>query len=103
MKVNTLMPLQLKPHYQKELKAYWTELRKKQFQQAWMHLERAHILGQPYPYQHSQVHWLMLKFGIRIKSIKEILGQVPRLMIGGVKSFVGTIPVGNTGGANVPL
>ena len=32
----------------------------------------------------------------------EILGQIPRLLIGGVKSFVGTIPVGNTGGANVP-
>lgn len=44
----------------------------------------------------------MLKFGIRIKNAKEILGQIPRLLVGGVKSFVGTIPVGNTGGANVP-
>jgi len=24
------------------------------------------------------------------------------LLVGGVKSFVGTIPTGNTGGANVP-
>lgn len=44
----------------------------------------------------------MLKFGIRIKNAKEILGQIPRLLVGGVKSFVGTIPVGNTGGTNVP-
>jgi hypothetical protein len=44
----------------------------------------------------------MLLFGIRIKSGKEILGQIPRLLVGGVKSFVGKIPVGNTGGANVP-
>jgi hypothetical protein len=44
----------------------------------------------------------MLKFGIKIKSGKEILGQIPRLLVGGVKSFVGIIPVGNTGGANVP-
>jgi hypothetical protein len=44
----------------------------------------------------------MLKFGIRIKSLKEIAGQIPRLLVGGVKSFVGVIPVGNTGGANVP-
>ena len=41
-------------------------------------------------------------FGIRIKDIREIIGQIPRLLVGGVKSFVGEIPVGNTGGANVP-
>jgi len=44
----------------------------------------------------------MLKFGIRLKNTKEVLGQIPRLLIGGVKSFVGKVPVGNTGGANVP-
>lgn len=44
----------------------------------------------------------MLKFGFRIKNIEEIIGQIPRLIVGGVKSFVGKIPVGNTGGANVP-
>ena len=31
----------------------------------------------------------------------EIKGQVLRLLVGGVKSFIGKIPVGNTGGANV--
>ena len=45
----------------------------------------------------------MLLFGFKIKDIKEIIGQIPRLVVGGVKSFVGEIPVGNTGGANVPL
>jgi hypothetical protein len=44
----------------------------------------------------------MLRFGFFIKSPKEVLGQIPRLVFGGVKSFVGKIPVGNTGGANVP-
>lgn len=67
-----------------------------------MHLERAHVIGQAYPYEHSCVHWKMLLFGFRIKNAKEILGQIPRLFIGGVKSFVGEIPVGNTGGANIP-
>lgn len=102
MKLNTSMPKRLKPHYQKELEAYREFYRENKLQQAWRHLERAHILGQPYPFQHSEVHWLMLKFGISIKDTKEILGQIPRLLVGGVKSFVGTIPVGNTGGANVP-
>jgi hypothetical protein len=44
----------------------------------------------------------MLCFGIKIKDMREIVGQIPRLLVGGVKSFVGEIPVGNTGGANVP-
>lgn len=44
----------------------------------------------------------MLQFGFEIKSVKEIFGQIPRLIFGGVKSFVGKIPVGNPGGANVP-
>ncbi len=69
---------------------------------SWQHLERAHILGQSSPYQHTRVHWYMLRFGFRIKNTKEIIGQIPRLLVGGVKSFVGKIPVGNTGGANVP-
>ena len=44
----------------------------------------------------------MLKFGIKIKSAKEIIGQIPRLLVGGIKSFVGKIPIGNPGGANFP-
>jgi len=44
----------------------------------------------------------MLLFCIKIKNTKEIIGQIPRLLVGGVKSFVGKIPVGNSGGANVP-
>ena len=44
----------------------------------------------------------MLLFGIKIKNAKEVIWQIPRLLVGGVKSFVGHIPVGNTGGANVP-
>ena len=44
----------------------------------------------------------MLLFGIKTKNTNEIIGQIPRLLVGGVKSFVGNIPVGNTGGSNVP-
>ena len=65
-------------------------------------MERAHIIGQKYPYAHTLVHWKMLQFGIKIKNNKEVIGQIPRLIFGGVKSFVGKIPVGNPGGANVP-
>ncbi len=102
MKFYTNIPKKLKPYFQTELLNYKMELRQGNLQRAWKHLERAHIIGQRYPYHHSLVHWKMLQFGFKIKSSKEIVGQIPRLLIGGVKSFVGVIPEGNPGGANVP-
>ena len=96
------MPRGLKIHYLQELENYEREVSKADLRAAWRHLERAHIIGQAFFKQHTQVHWLMLRFGIKIKNRKEILGQLPRLLVGGIKSFVGVIPIGNTGGANVP-
>ena len=95
------MPDGLKVHYHQELKSYKEAFRTGDLQVSWRHLERAHILGQPWAVEHTHVHWEMLKFGFRIKNSREIIGQIPRLLVGGVKSFVGKIPVGNTGGANV--
>lgn len=102
MKFYTAMPEKLKPFYQTELDKAAALLQQGKLQECWRHYERAHIIGQRYPLQHSYVHWQMLKFGIKIKSTKEVFGQITRLILGGVKSFVGTVPVGNTGGANVP-
>ncbi len=102
MEFNTKIPKHLKQAFKKELKKYNYHIENKQFIDAWNHLERAHIIGQKYPYEHTLVHWRMLQFGFKIKSSKEILGQIPRLIFGGIKSFIGQIPVGNPGGANVP-
>lgn len=96
------MPNSLRPYFEAELRAYYASLQENKLQQAWLHLEKAHVIGQAYPFQHSYVHWRMLQFGIKIKSLKEVTGQIPRLLVGGIKSFVGKIPVGNTGGANIP-
>ena len=102
MKFNTTISKRLKYYYLRELVLYLTAYKTGNLRQAWHHLERAHIIGQSYPLEHTYAHWLMLKFGFAIKDPKEIVGQLPRLLVGGVKSFVGKIPLGNTGGANVP-
>lgn len=102
MKFYTAIPKKLDFYYQQELESYKSAFAKSNFQEAWLHLERAHILAQKYPYQHTFVHWKMLQFGFKIKSTKEVMGQIPRLVFGGVKSFVGKVPLGNPGGANVP-
>jgi hypothetical protein len=93
MKIHTTMPDGIKPFFLRELEFASNYFSLNDFRTSWYHLERAHILGQPYPYHHTLVHWKMLLFGIKIK---DIVGQIPRLMVGSVKSFVGEIPVGNT-------
>lgn len=102
MSFNTAIPEKLKPFYLKEVEKYKTALKKGDLKCAWHYLERAHIIGQKYPYEHTAIHWKMMLFGFRTKNIKEIVGQIPRLLFGGVKSFVGNIPLGNPGGAGVP-
>lgn len=102
MNFYTTIPPKLKVFFDDELENYQFHYKKENFLEAWNHLERAHILGQKYPFEHSFVHWKMLQFGFKIKNTKEILGQIPRLFFGGIKSFVGKIPVGNPGGANIP-
>ena len=102
MKFNTIIPKGLKEHYQSELSLYRLSLNRKEYTAAWKHLERSHILGQAYPYEHTYSHWLMLKFGFRQKNVKEVLGQLLRLAVGAWKSFIDHIPTGNTGGSNVP-
>ncbi|TKB97493.1 DUF3703 domain-containing protein [Pedobacter cryotolerans] len=102
MSMNTFIPTSLKKFYQIEIDAYQLSFKLGNLQKAWRHLERAHVIGQAYPIEHSYAHWKMLLFGIKIKSYREIIGQIPRLLVGGVKSFVGKVPVGNTGGSNVP-
>ena len=102
MKIHIAMPDRLKPFFLQELEKAGYYFSQNDYSSSWYHLERAHIIGQPYPYHHSLVHWKMLLFGIKVKDLTETIGQIPRLLVGGVKSFVGEIPIGNTGGANVP-
>jgi hypothetical protein len=102
MKLYTSIPKGLTPYYNTELDKHQKEYSMGNLERAWHHLERAHIIVQQYPRAHTFVHWKMLQFGFKIKNSKEIFGQIPRLIFGGVKSFVGKIPVGNPGRANVP-
>lgn len=65
------------------------------------HLERAHVLGQQSTYWHVKVHVLMLVWGIRNRSMREVFGQIFRIVGAATKTVFGLVPQGNTGGANV--
>ena len=65
------------------------------------HLERAHVLGQHSTQDHVRAHLAMLRWGIRNRSLREVVGQLLRLVGAVTKTAIGWVPEGNTGGANV--
>lgn len=71
--------------------------------QAWRHLERAHVLSQRYAWPHVVVHARMLGFGLRRGDAREVVGQLVRLLVAAPGSWLGRAPLGNTGGANVGI
>jgi hypothetical protein len=64
-------------------------------------LERAHVLGQPSTRLHTTVHWLMLRWAIRQRDVRELVGQVFRIVAAATKTAFGWLPHGNTGGTHV--
>jgi hypothetical protein len=70
---------------------------------AWSHLERAHVLAQPFPVAHIGSHIAQLRLGWRTRDRTEIAGQIVRILVAGPASVVGRIPVGNDGRARTPL
>ncbi len=68
---------------------------------AFHHLERAHVLGQTSTYEHTRVHWRMFKLGLKMHSLREIWGQIIRIIGAATKTPFGIYPTGNTGGSNV--
>jgi|SRR5882672_4633378 len=65
------------------------------------HLERAHVLGQASTREHVRVHWRMLRWAAKHRDAREFSGQVLRICGAATKTFIGLVPTGNTGGANV--
>jgi hypothetical protein len=70
---------------------------------AFVHLERAHVLGQAQVLAHMRSHWLMLVLELRRQASLAAWGQLVRLMLGTLGSAIGIVPWGNTGGSNVGM
>jgi hypothetical protein len=68
---------------------------------AFAHLERAHVLSQRSTVQHVRVHVRMLMWALRRRDLREGMGQLVRVIGAATKTWVGLVPDGNTGGANV--
>jgi hypothetical protein len=89
--------------FQGELRTARALLRERRHDEAFAHLERAHVLGQVCVGPHVIAHWLMLIVALRRREPMAALGQVLRILLGALGSAVGSVPTGNTGGSNVSM
>jgi hypothetical protein len=71
--------------------------------EAFVLLERAHVLGQDDVWPHVLTHWLMLKIYFRRGDARGVFGQALRIVLGALGSGIGIVPRGNTGGTNVSM
>ena len=68
---------------------------------AFRHLENAHILGQESTHFHVLAHLHMAAWAIRQRDIKELFGQMLRIVGAAALTAIGLVPTGNTGGSNI--
>lgn len=86
--------------YEQEVQQADEALRREDFDAAFWHLERAHVLAQRMTSRHTFVHWRMLVAGLRRRDLREVAGQVPRIVGSVLFSWV-WVPRGNSGRARV--
>jgi hypothetical protein len=83
-----------------ELKSYKLEFANRNFNLAFRHLERIHIVSQPFPIEHTLIHLRMLSFAIRTFRPFEIFVQLIYSLFSFKFSLLNIFPPGNTGGAD---
>ena len=90
----------LKVAFDEEMRFAKIAYKNSEYGLSFKHLEKAHILGQEYVIPHTKSHWWMLKVGWRTSDVREITGQVFRIIASVIFSRI-WVPKGNTGGSDV--
>ena len=86
--------------YKQEVELAGQALQRDDFETAFRHLERAHVLAQRMTGRHTFIHWRMLAAGLRRGDMREVVGQVPRIVASILFSRL-WVPRGNSGRARV--
>lgn len=97
------MPARVAAAYRAERHAATAAMAAGDIATAWRHLERAHIIAQPYPVAHVGSHGSMLRLAFKTRDRHEFAGQLVRVLVAGPASATGRVPTGNTGRAAVAL
>lgn len=93
----------LKKILDEEITSYKLGLSNANHDLCFKHLGRAHIISQRNVLLHLYVHKLMLQYSFSRKDMKEVAGQVLRLIVTVPGHILGKAPHGNIGWATVGL
>jgi hypothetical protein len=91
---------QRKKEFYNQLRLGKRVLKNKEVKASFYHFENAHVLGQSHLYRHTLSHYWLLFWGIKTKSVKEIIGQTSRIIPSLLFTLI-WVPKGNTGGSNI--
>ena len=97
------MSARLRAAFDNEMAAANDLLGQGRLDQAFAHLERAHVLGQRHVVPHVRSHWAMLRVELRRGRAGAVWGQVMRVVLGVLGSALGRLPEGNTGGSDISM
>ena len=86
--------------YRQEVERADQALQRDDFETAFRHLERAHVLAQRMTGRHTFIHWRMLVAGLRSGDLREVVGQLPRIVASILFSRL-WVPRGNSGRSRV--
>ena len=86
--------------YQQEVERADQASQRGDFETAFRHLERAHVLAQRMTGRHAFIHWRMLIAGLRCGDVREVVGQLPRIVASILFSRL-WVPRGNSGRSRV--
>jgi hypothetical protein len=86
--------------YKQEVERADQALQRGDFETAFRHLERAHVLAQRMTRRHTFIHWRMLAAGLRRGDVREVFGQLPRIVASILFSRL-WVPRGNSGRSRV--
>lgn len=75
----------------------------KNYEDALRLLEEAHIISQPHAWPHLCVHWKMFLLALKHRKWKEVIGQIPRLILAIPGSLTGKAPKGNVGSTRMGI
>lgn len=84
-----------------EMAAYRSAVEAGDNDRSWHHLERVHIVSQPFLGPHLNSHGVMLQFAIKQRDWGEVQGQIVRIILAPLGALTGRLPVGNIGRSHV--
>ncbi len=97
------MNLKLKKKFIQEIHDYKNSWSSRDYKACIHHLGRAHIISQQSPTLHLYVHWMMFWFALSQCDLREVVGQIVRLIVTIPGHLIGKVPKGNIGWSFVGL